>query len=490
MEGDSLEDMLFGSLSQDTYDGIEMDCESSEEMLNEGLESDYGDAEFEWDQGSNAPWKDVDPDAEMLEYDEAEFYTEMLHTTDTENTAAVVKDKDWVIDRVEAMLEDVLRALLEHTEMAITLHSRTTGKARSANAKLAGEEDRPLSRVRKITFPGSSAKEAWRFTVLLKLLETVHDCLIEDVVVTKRDIYYRHPNLFVKQSVVDKYVDDLACTFGVSRSSLNVTAAAKGLVAGNFTLSRSDETLLSYLSEKEGMLVPKIGDTDTLDLSFVRWVLVIEKEATFRSIMGSSYWKTLGPSALMLTAKGYPDLASRKFLRHVANRSPHIPMYALVDFDPDGIAIMSTYKHGSYSLAHENMTSTGAPGLNLPELCWLGVQGDQIFRSPAGERDTERGATSDAQGLMRLTPRDRMKASRMLEWDLLAETGPEPTWRRELQTMLMLNVKAEMQILEERPGGLAAWLEEELQEMERSGEMGWSGDHLGLDQDPHDCSQS
>lgn len=93
MEGDSLEDMLFGSLSQDTYDGIEMDCESSEEMLNEGLESDYGDAEFEWDQGSNAPWKDVDPDAEMLEYDEAEFYTEMLHTTDTENTAAVVKDK-------------------------------------------------------------------------------------------------------------------------------------------------------------------------------------------------------------------------------------------------------------------------------------------------------------------------------------------------------------------------------------------------------------
>jgi DNA topoisomerase VI subunit A len=39
---------------------------------------------------------------------------------------------------------------------------------------------------------------------------------------TSSDIYYRHPDLFMKQSVVDRYVDDLACTFGVSRSQLNV----------------------------------------------------------------------------------------------------------------------------------------------------------------------------------------------------------------------------------------------------------------------------
>jgi meiotic recombination protein SPO11 len=50
----------------------------------------------------------------------------------------------------------------------------------------------------------------------------------------------------------------------------------------------------------------------------------------------------------------------------------------------------------------------------------------------------------------------------MLEWDLCAEDGLEPTWRRELQVMLMLNIKAEMQILEELPGGLVPWLEREL----------------------------
>lgn len=36
------------------------------------------------------------------------------------------------------------------------------------------------------------------------------------------DIYYRHPDLFVKQTVVDRYVDHLACTLGVSRSQLNM----------------------------------------------------------------------------------------------------------------------------------------------------------------------------------------------------------------------------------------------------------------------------
>ena len=86
---------------------------------------------------------------------------------------------------------------------------------------------------------------------------------------TFRDIYYRHPDLFVKQGVVDRYVDDLACTFGVSRTLLNIvcllhlfeypatvlirlkSAAAKGLVAGNFTIRRRDGSQISGLKDRE-----------------------------------------------------------------------------------------------------------------------------------------------------------------------------------------------------------------------------------------------
>jgi meiotic recombination protein SPO11 len=132
-------------------------------------------------------------------------------------------------------------------------------------------------------------------------------------------------------------------------------------------------------------------------------------------------------------------------------------MHALVDLDPDGIAILSTYKYGSYRLAHEDVAQGDTPGLNLPNLRWLGVKSHDISRTPVGESGTNTSVLPQLQGLMKLTARDRTKAMRMLEWDLCVEDGPEQDWRRELQAMLTLNIKAEMQILDELPGGLVSW---------------------------------
>ena len=103
-----------------------------------------------------------------------------------------------------------------------------------------------------------------------------------------------------------------------------------------------------------------------------------------------------------------------------------------MDFDPDGLAIMSTYKHGSVSLAHENDT------LVAPRIEWLGITSAVI-------RDIHR---DNSQAWLRLTPRDRRKALKMLEKPICQEEI-EVSWRRELQAMLMLNIKAEIQILGE-----------------------------------------
>jgi meiotic recombination protein SPO11 len=149
-------------------------------------------------------------------------------------------------------------------------------------------------------------------------------------------------------------------------------------------------------------------------------------------------------------------------LGHIADQAPHIPMFALVDQDPDGIAILSTYKYGSYRLAHEKVTPKDTPGLNLPNMHWLGVKRHHVSRTPVGEGNTSTNAMPELQGIMKLTARDRTKAMRMLEWDLCRDGGPEQDWRHELQTMLMLNTKAEMQILDELPGGLVSWLSIEL----------------------------
>jgi meiotic recombination protein SPO11 len=149
-------------------------------------------------------------------------------------------------------------------------------------------------------------------------------------------------------------------------------------------------------------------------------------------------------------------------LGHIAVQAPHIPIFALVDLDPDGIAILSTYKYGSYRLAHERVTPQDTPGLSLPNMHWLGLKRHHISRTPVGESDTDTNAVPQLQGIMKLTARDRTKAMRMLEWDLCRDGGPEQGWRHELQIMLMLNTKAEMQILDELPGGLVSWLSGEL----------------------------
>lgn len=114
-----------------------------------------------------------------------------------------------------------------------------------------------------------------------------------------------------------------------------------------------------------------------------------------------------------------------------------------MDFDPDGINILSTYKHGSIALSHEN------DHLTADNISWLGIKSKDI---PEGDNPIQR------QALLKLSPRDRNKASRMLEREPFMEGGMEPEWRREVQVMLMLNIKAEIQLLEEQDGGLHSWL--------------------------------
>jgi len=152
-----------------------------------------------------------------------------------------------------------------------------------------------------------------------------------------------------------------------------------------------------------------------------------------------------------LKAKGIPDISTRAFLRHLSTITlppnqirPRI--FGLVDFDPYGIGILSTYKYGSIQLAHENIH------LTVPSIHWLGVQ----------SQDLHSEESDDDLDLLRITARDRRIAVKMLERPTFAEDGPEPMWRRELQVMLMLNTKAEIQHLSGREGGLEEWLEDKL----------------------------
>ncbi|KAF5875863.1 putative meiosis-specific topoisomerase spo11 protein [Botrytis fragariae] len=304
-------------------------------------------------------------------------------------------------------------------------------KSRSLGAKDATPGSKEIFTSRVVQFPSSSPREAWKFVALLRILELSHEALVTGNIITKRDMYYRDPELFTKQAIVDRFVDDIACTLGLKRDALNVMAAAKGLVTGWFIMKRRNQSIMDYSSAADSQLVPWVKEIEEMDLSEVKWILVIEKEATFRTLAGKRYWEySTAGRGILLTAKGYPDIQSRQFLHYLAKHHPTISIYALVDFDPDGIGIMSTYKHGSVALAHEN------ENLSVPSMLWLGLKSKDMMQ---GGKENE--------GLLKLTERDRRLAVKMLQRNVCQEDGDEDEWRKEIQVMLMLNKKAEIQII-------------------------------------------
>lgn len=197
-----------------------------------------------------------------------------------------------------------------------------------------------------------------------------------------------------------------------------------------------------------------------------------------------------------LQGKGYADLATLEFLNLVHVLRPLIPLLCVVDCDPHGIDIMRTYKHGSKSLGHE--ANTRIPGLH-----WLGVTMDDIFlatdhhaqhvevaedsqrpecqssqisqralsqasRSPAGPMSHATARHKALDSLIQLTPSDRKTVQRIFQ-SIVGNEGEdeidfdqdELEQIRELQVMLVLNRKAEIQAIDNM-GDLSSWLDHKM----------------------------
>jgi hypothetical protein len=86
---------------------------------------------------------------------------------------------------------------------------------------------------RTLTYPRNLSPCSRSLAQILRVMEVVHEHLLKNAVITKRDLYYRDVRLFRNQTVVDRIVDDLAATISVNRSSLNVRATSKGLFCGS-----------------------------------------------------------------------------------------------------------------------------------------------------------------------------------------------------------------------------------------------------------------
>ncbi|KAK3297443.1 Spo11/DNA topoisomerase VI subunit A [Chaetomium fimeti] len=395
------------------------------------------------------------------------------------------------ISQIEALLESIVDAVCTGNELVIPYQSIRSPN-HGANSQPRHGESRPLDVVK---FPGRTVQEAKRFEALFRIIEMSHEALLSGNLITKRNIYYQNPDLFRSQSVVDDMVDNLAFTLGVGREDLSIVAAAKGLISGPIDLILRDGSTHSCdIAGDTGSLLPSISSIQKINFRATRWVLVIEKEATFRTLAASQYSTTSRAGhGILITAKGFPDLTTRRFLSVLSTLRPELELFVLVDFDPHGVAIMRTYRYGSRRLDHEENATA-------PKLRWLGIISDDIFNEAAhvqgtsdighsqasqgtasqvsvadsfdgsqSERPTKRARTNKLQrrgpseSILPLTRHDRRKAVEVMKEvsgaESMSDDGAEQM--RELQRMLMLNIKAEIQAVDNY-GDISEWLDGKL----------------------------
>lgn len=147
------------------------------------------------------------------------------------------------------------------------------------------------------------------FAQILRVMDFAHQALVDNVPLTKRDMYYKDVPLFKAQGTVDRLVDDLAVTLGLERADLKIRAASKGLICGTGLTIHLLEGEAISINNLEGTLIPTGEIIERFELKGdISWVLVVEKEAVFQTLCRfqfASHRSLPGPGLIITVTKWY-----------------------------------------------------------------------------------------------------------------------------------------------------------------------------------------
>lgn len=327
-----------------------------------------------------------------------------------------------VLCRIENVILGIVTSLSKDEAPVLTLPNRS-GWVNVSFESAIGLQMTPGSSV--TTIRSDCAASVNKFAQIVKILQIIYRLVQSDSYATKRDIYYNNTQLFGSQKTVDSIVDDISCMLRVSRRSLHVLATSKGLISGDLCYLEEDGTRIDCHSSSAAVAVSSnIGGIKNI-ASSAKFVLIVEKDATFQRLLDDNFCTKLSP-CIVITGKGVPDVNSRLMVRKLWDML-RVPVFALVDADPHGIEIMCIYKYGSVAMSFE------AHSLTVPSIMWLGLLPSDLQRLRVPE-DT----------LVPLTKTDESKLSSLLRRPYLSH---QPKWKKEIEMMQQNKVKAEIQAL-------------------------------------------
>ncbi|CAJ1927679.1 unnamed protein product [Sphenostylis stenocarpa] len=265
------------------------------------------------------------------------------------------------------------------------------------------------------------------FVRVWKVMEMCYQILLQEKRVTQRELFYKllcgSPHLFPSQTHVNRTIQDLVALLRCSRYSLGIMASSRGLIAGRLTLQEPGNDIVDCsLCGSSGYAIS--GDLNLLEKlvlnSDARYVIIVEKHAIFQRLSEDRFFHQI-PS-ILITAKGYPDMATRFLLYRINRAFPDLPVLALMDWNPAGLAILCTFKFGSVGMGLEAYRYA----CNVK---WLGIRGHDLPLLPD-------------QSFVPLKPKDLQIAQSLISSGILQDN-----YKDEVALMVQSGRRAEIEAL-------------------------------------------
>ena len=248
---------------------------------------------------------------------------------------------------------------------------------------------------------GLTQRSARGFATVVAVMELLHERAAAGPAAgpcMERELYYRLKEADaslkdagvatrLKEADVSRGVQKISRMLHVPREDLGVQCSGgKGLVHGKLTVWSDGTWTSCNLPDTPFVIGGDLHQIARMQFqTAARYVLVVEKETVFRLAVAQRLDRTL--PCIVVTGKGYPDHATRAFVHRLHAAFPRLKIFGLCDYNPHGVAILSTYRWGYAK--HASDARCWGPRHAFP-LAWLGVHAADVGRLPAGQACTGR----------------------------------------------------------------------------------------------------
>ncbi len=253
-----------------------------------------------------------------------------------------------------------------------------------------------------------------------------------------RDLFYHckhtiagtRENTFDEQSESDPIIEDLEVTLGSLREELGLFAEPKGAMVGPMTIVDNGDVIDLSKMGSGGWAVPSIVEDHVIQFKrgSAKFVLLIEKGAVWRRFSEDRFWEK--HKCMIIHGGGQPPRGVRRLIWRMHNELK-LPVYVLVDNDPWGYYIYSVVKQGSINLAFESQR------MAIPDARFIGMSSYDMERFEIPKAVT-----------INLNDQDIRRAREILNYPWFQKKqGRTYPWRNEINHMLKLGVKLELEAL-------------------------------------------